>query len=151
MYVKYVTGLQNMLQRYYNVLTSLNPAEVSTCPVKMPDPIHIRSGSTEKHWPEASPIILAHRLASGPDPFGQNLTQSARTKSDPGWFFTILSGTSAEEQNRVSKWQTGSRWVASCQTPSQMIPTHHLASRPDVFGQTLTRRSISGPCRFCTI
>ena len=72
MYVKYVTGLQNMLQRYYNVLTSLNPAEVSTCPVKMPDPIHIRSGSTEKHWPEASPIILAHRLASGPDPFGQS-------------------------------------------------------------------------------
>ena len=28
-------------------------------------------------------------LASGPDPFGQNLTQSARTKSDTGWFCTV--------------------------------------------------------------
>ena len=29
--------------------------------------------------------------------FGANLTQSARTKSDPRWFCTILSGTSVEE------------------------------------------------------
>ena len=63
----------------------------------MPDPIRIRSGSAGKHWPEAGRMILAHWLASGPDPFGQNLTQSARNKSDPGWFCTILSGTSVEE------------------------------------------------------
>ena len=52
------------------------------------------SGSrpTQKHWPEASPMILAHQLASGPGPFGPNLTQSARTKSDPGWFWTICQG-----------------------------------------------------------
>ena len=50
----------------------------------MPDPIRIRSGSAGKHWPEAGRMILAHRLASGPDPFGQNLTQSARTKTGPG-------------------------------------------------------------------
>ena len=31
-------------------------------------------------------MILAHRLASGPDPFGQNLAQSARTNPDQGWF-----------------------------------------------------------------
>ena len=50
----------------------------------MMDPIRIGS--------EACRMILAHQLASGPDPFGQTLTQSARTKSDPGWFCTILSG-----------------------------------------------------------
>ena len=47
----------------------------------MPDPIRIRSGSGWKHWPEAGRMIVAHRLASGPDPFGQNLTQSVRTKN----------------------------------------------------------------------
>ena len=49
----------------------------------------------------AGGMIPAHGLATGPDPFGQNLTQSARTKSDPGWFGTVLSGTSVEERNRV--------------------------------------------------
>ena len=49
---------------------------VITNPVNMPDPIRIRSGSGGKHWPEAGRMILAHRLASGPDPFGQNLTQN---------------------------------------------------------------------------
>ena len=66
--------------------------------VNMLDPIRIRSGLAGKHWPEAGRMILAHRLASGPDPFGQNVTQSARTKSDPGWFCTILPGTSVEER-----------------------------------------------------
>ena len=61
-----------------------------TFPVNMPDPIRIRSGSAWQHWPEAGRMILAHRLASGPDPLGQTLTQSARTKSDPGWFCTII-------------------------------------------------------------
>ena len=56
----------------------------SVCPLNMPDPIRIRSGSAGKHWPEAGWMFLAHRLASGPDPFDQNLAQSARTKSDPG-------------------------------------------------------------------
>ena len=46
----------------------------------------VRSGG--KQWSEADRMFLAHRLASGPDPFGQNLTQSARTKPDPGWFCT---------------------------------------------------------------
>ena len=120
-------------------------------PVNMPDPICIRPGSAGKHWPEAGRMIIAHQLASGPDPFGQNLTQLARTKSDPGWFCLILSGMSAEERNRVSKWETGSGPVASCQKPGPMIPAHQLASRPDVFGQTLTRPSRSDPGRFCII
>ena len=67
----------------------------------MPDPIRIRVGSARKHWPQAGRMFLAHWLASGPDPFGQNLTQSARTKSDPGWFCIILSETSVEERNRI--------------------------------------------------
>ena len=52
-------------------------------PVNMPDTIRIRSGLAGKHWPEADRMILAHWSASGPDPFGQNLTRSARPKSDP--------------------------------------------------------------------
>ena len=70
-------------------------------PVNMPDPIRIRLGSAGKQWPEAGRMILAHRLACGPYPLDQNLTQSARPKSDPGCFCTVLSGTSVEERNRV--------------------------------------------------
>ena len=66
----------------------------------MPDPNHFRSGSAGKHWPEAGWVILAHWLAFGPNPFDPKLAQSARTKSDPGWFGTILSGTSVKERNR---------------------------------------------------
>ena len=117
----------------------------------MPDPIRIPSGSAGKQWPEAGRMILAHRLASGPDPSGQNLTRSARTKLDLGWFCTILSGTSVEERNRVSKWETGSGPVASCQKPGPMIHAQQLASRPDAFGQNLTRPPRSDPGRFCTI
>ena len=52
-------------------------ADNYTDPENMLDPIPIRSGSGRKHWPEAGRMILAHRLASGPDPFGQKtLTQS---------------------------------------------------------------------------
>ena len=48
-------------------------------PVNMQDPIRIRSGPAGKHCPEAGRMVLAHQIVSGPDPFGQNLTQSART------------------------------------------------------------------------
>ena len=119
-------------------------------PVNMPDPICIRWGSAGKHWPEAGQMILTQQLASRPDQFGQNLTQSARTKSDQGWLCTILSRMSAEEQNQVWKLETGSRLVVSCQKPGNMIPAHRLASR-DVFGQTLTRPSRSDLGQFCTI
>ena len=47
----------------------------------------VRLGSAQERWPEVSLMILAHRLAYGPEPFGPNLTQSARTKSDLGQFF----------------------------------------------------------------
>ena len=73
--------------------------------VNMPDPICIWSGLAGKRWPEAGQMTHAPRLASSrPDPSGQNLTQSARTKSDLGWFCTIISWTSVEERNQVGNW-----------------------------------------------
>ena len=69
-------------------------------PVNMPDPIRIRSGSSRKHWP-------CHWLASGPDPFGQNLTQSASTKPDPGWFYTV--------------WYPGRLWVNGTESESRKL------------------------------
>ena len=38
-----------------------------------------------KHWPEAGRMILAHRLASVPDPFGQNLTQPEQNRIRAGF------------------------------------------------------------------
>ena len=87
----------------------------------MPDPIRIRSGSAGKHWPQAGRMIPAHRLASGPDLFGQHLSPSARTKSDPGWLYTVLSGSSVAEQNRVRKWEIDSGSVAFWQKPGLLI------------------------------
>ena len=81
-------------------------------------------------------MILAHRLASGPD---------------PAWFCTVLFGTSVEEWNQVSKWETGSGPVAFCQRPGPLIPAHQPASAPNVFGQTPTRLSRSDLSRFYTI
>ena len=117
----------------------------------MSDPIRIRSGSAGKHLPEAGRMISAHWLASVPSPFGQKLTQSARTKSDPGWFCTVLSGTSVKNGTESRSGKTGSEPVAFCQKPGQMIPAHQLTSRLDAFGQTLTRPSRSDQGRFCTM
>ena len=98
-------------------------------------------------------MILAHRLASGPDLFGPNQTQSARTKSDLAWFCTVwpVPRPFVEECNQVWKWETGSGLVAFCQNPGPMVLAHRLASRPDAFGQNLTRPSRSDPGRFCTV
>ena len=94
-------------------------------------------------------------------PSGQNLTQSAKTESDPGWFCTIIwFRTSVEEQEsrthththtqsqKVGNWQQ-----ADCilPEPSLMILAHWLASRPDAFGQNLTRPSRLDPGLFCTL
>ena len=45
-------------------------------PSKHAGSIRIPSGSARKRWPEAGQMIIAHRLPSGPDPFGKNLTVS---------------------------------------------------------------------------
>ena len=84
---------------------------------------------------EAGLMILAHQLASRPDPFGQNLTQSARTNLDPCWFCTIWS---VEESNRVWKCKTGSGPVAFCRNqawwflhPDQIHLAKTWAGHPD--------------------
>ena len=61
----------------------------------MPDPIRIGSGSDQKRWPEAGRRILAHRLASGPEPFGPNPPQSAKSRQ----VWHNMTGPSAEEQS----------------------------------------------------
>ena len=47
------------------------------------------------------------------------LTQSARTKLDPGWFCIILSRTSLEEWNQVWKSETRSGLAAFCHNRAQ--------------------------------
>ena len=102
------------------------------CPVNMLDAIHVQSRSAMKSWSEAGPLILAPQLASGPDMSGQNLTGSARTKADPGWFCTIWSKLSVEECIWVWKWETGSRPVAFCQKWAQWVL--HMGLLPDQIG-----------------
>ena len=46
--------------------------------------------------------------------FGQNLTQSARTKLVLGWFCTVWSGLSVQEHKQVWKWEIGSCPVVFC-------------------------------------
>ena len=83
-------------------------------PVNMLEPICMWVGSAGKHWPEAGRMILAHWLSSGPDPFGQNLAQSARTKSDLGWFAQYYPGRLWKNGTKSKKWEPGSWLVASC-------------------------------------
>ena len=120
--------------------------------VNMPDPIRIRSGSAGMHWPEAGRMVLAQWLASGPDPFGQNLTQPARTKPDPGWFCTILS-----QYYPGHLWNNGTESQSGKLVAGQLRPARnrarwflHTGLRPDAFSQTLTRPSRWDPGRFCT-
>ena len=87
------------------------------------------NGWTQKRWPEAGPMILARRLVSGLDPFGKNLTQSARRKSDTGRFCTLRSGPSVEDCSRVRKWKTGSGPVAFCQNRARWFL--HTSLLPD--------------------
>ena len=115
-------------------------------PVNMLDSVYIWPGLAGNHWPDGwsgtddSCTPACFRTGSiWPKP------DTARTKSDPCWFCTILSGTSVEKQNRVWKWETGSGPVVSCQKPGQMIPAHQLASRLEAFGQNLTRPSRLDP------
>ena len=65
--------------------------------------------------PEVGLMILTYWLASGPDPFGQNLMQSARTKLDPCWSCTTWLRLSVEECIQVWRWETGRGPVAFIQ------------------------------------
>ena len=53
--------------------------------------------------PKPGPLIFAHRLSSGPDLLGYNLTWPSTTKSDPGRFRTIWSGLSMLKKKKKKK------------------------------------------------
>ena len=83
-------------------------------------------------------------LSSGPDPFGQNLTQSARNGAGvaqrcPGRLWKY--GTESESR----KLSAGSGPVASCQKPGQPDESRAALTpayfQTDAFGQILTRTS----------
>ena len=116
---------------------STRPNNTGLYPVNMLDLVCIWFGSAQKCCPEAGPIILAHQLASGPDLFGQNLIQSARTKSDLGWFCTVWSRLIERTQPslKAENW-----YQAICVRP-EPGPMNWFASGPDVFGQNMTRPS----------
>ena len=52
-------------------------------------PPTITDVTTEASTPASVKNKTKTLSASGPDPFSQNLTPSAQTESDPGWFCTI--------------------------------------------------------------
>ena len=68
--------------------------------INMPNLIHIWSGSAQKCWP------VAGQLASGPDPFGQNLTknriQAGFAQLDPGHLWK--NTTESESGKLVVGW-----------------------------------------------
>ena len=139
----------NMVKDISHRYSTEQPVSV---PVNITDPIRIRSGLAGKLWPEAGWMILAHRLASGPDPFGQNVTQSARTKSDPGWFRTILSRTSVEERNQFWKLETGAGRFRSVRNRAQrFLHTSLLPDQMCLAKPWPCRPSRSDPGQFGTI
>ena len=108
-----------------------NKQTVTTFPINMPDPIRIRSGSARKHWPETGRISLAHRLASGPDPFCQNLTQSARIKSYPGWLGHLWKNATESEicklvAGRLRSARNQARWLLH----TGLLPDQIRLARP---------------------
>ena len=127
------------------------PSCVCHFPVNMPDLICIWSRLARKHCPEMGQMILAQWLASRQDSFGQNMTQSARSKSHLAWFCTVWSELSVEEHNQVWKRETGGGLVAFCQKLGPIILAHQLALGPDAFGQNLTKPSRSDLGQICTI
>ena len=111
----------------------------------MPDPIQISLEALTKSGLDDSCTLACFWTKSvWPKP-------DDRTKSDLGWFCTIWPRTSMEACNRIWKSETGSGLGASCQKPGSMISAHQLATRPDAFGQTLTRPSRSNPGQFCKV
>ena len=119
----------------------------------MPDPIRVRSRSAGRRWPEAGRMILgtpaSFRTGSvfgpKPDTISQNYLNRIRAGFAQYYPGDVCGRT--EPSLKVGKLAAGR--FASCHKPGQMIPAHRFASRPDAFGQTLTRPPRSDPGRFC--
>ena len=87
-------------------------------------------------------MILAHRLTSGPDPFGQK-PRHGQPEPNQIWpgFPLVLWKNATESKSRL---------VAFCRKLGPVILAHRLAFGRDAFGQILTRPSSSEPSQFCT-
>ena len=96
----------------------------------MPVPIRIRSGSTRKHWPDPGRMILAHRLASRPDAFGQTLTRPFR--SDPGRMREVGSGI----------YDLGPFWLHAGRNDHNWQPKRFRIGSGMFTGSTIVRTSI---------
>ena len=101
---KYVGKYSDQITSHCNLFVYICPC--MSCfwhllTVNMTDPVYIWSGSCSRNLLRSvGQLILAQQLASRPDPSGQNLTRSSRTKLGPGWFCTIWSRPSLEEWNQ---------------------------------------------------
>ena len=71
-----------------------------------------------------------NQVGSRPGPFGQNLTESDKTKSVPGW---IRLAKTFHSQTEAMRFQTGSVWP-KLYTGRQ----DQVRSRPEPFGRNLT-------------
>ena len=111
----------------------------------------IKKGWDNTRKEEKSKAERAGRREKEKDPFGQNLTDTARTISDRGGrgggLGHLWKNASESEKGKLH----GSGPVAFCQKPGPMIPAHRLDSGTDVYGQNLIRPSRSDPDRFCTV
>ena len=87
----------------------------NTFPVNMPDLIRIWSRLAQKHWPEAGPIILAHRLASGPDPSSIWSKPDTVSQNQIKSRLVLHSMIRAICGRNQQSFETGSRLMALCQ------------------------------------
>ena len=118
-------------------------------PRNMPDLICIWSRLAQKHWPEAGPIILAHRLLLDRihHPFGQNLTVSQNQIESRLVLYSMIWAVCGRNQQ---SFETGSRLMAFCQNQAWwflhtgLLPDEmHLAKtwpgRPDQIWASFAR------------
>ena len=116
------------------VLLKVKPCDFTTLQANMPDPIHIRSGSDGKHWPEAGRMILAHQLASGPDPFGQMLPvriRLAKTRHNQPELNRIRAG--------FAQYYLGHPWTNGTEPESgKLVADHRSRSARNRAGNSCT-------------
>ena len=85
------------------------------------------------------------QFASGLDPFGPNWHSQPKLYQIRAGLHNMIW----DVWKNATESESG-KLIAGQLHPA-IIPSHQLASRPDVFDQTLTRPSRSDPGQFCTI
>ena len=124
----------------YSVHNIIRPLSKSSHPVRIGWEALARSGPDDSCTPAC---FRTGSVWPKPDTVSQDLNQirACFAQYYPGRLWN--NGTESDSG------ETGSGPVAPCQKPGPVIPAHRLVSRPDVFGQTLTRPSRRDPGRFC--